>query len=708
MRQSLIFVCLLTVTALQPGCGGEDDDSVHVQHFEGAYGVFRAGLNVGQVGGCSTSVVQGLTDQLIEELNCISPNLMVKFSGSHTTLYSGVNPFLAATASSALKTATQQKNDSITISSAYRSLPQQYLLYRWYKAGQCGIQLAATPGSSNHQSGRAIDTPYYGYWKSALSNNGWTWLGSSDVVHFDFHAAPNVSQKSILAFQKLWNKNRSSKLAEDGLWGPATENAMANTPTSGFPIHGCVTTGKLVGAIFQGGDSANRVAGAVVTLGSQTATTGADGLYSFTVPSGTHTVWVSKAGYSSNSVTRSVTAGATVWGSMEINPVSTAGTLRGTVTDSATSQPVASASVTTGGKTATTGADGAFSLSLPAGSHSLTVTKDGYQNATSTHAVVAGMDTVVQVALVASTVDAPPTVTIASPAPGGASDLARITLTGTAVDDGGALSVVRIQLNDEAAFELPLTAGAFQVELKLRPGENLIVVTATDAAGQSATAQWTGRFRAGASGIVRHYDAMDARVANARVVLLDAATGEQIASDVTDDAGQFDLEVAAVPGSFGLQVSADGFVTHTRTLALTDEVREHLDVALGEGEDGIFAIRIIEPRAGDMIDAAETNVSGVISGLQVQTVTVNGVPAQLLGDNAFLVRMPLAPGKNAFEVVAESPEGQAITAVVEVSRPVGEVVGRSCAAAPGLPLVGVGFLAWTWLVRRRRPARDRV
>lgn len=37
----------------------------------------------------------------------------------------------------------------------------------------CGIQLAAKPGTSNHEGGAAIDTSYYQYWMSTLQANGW-------------------------------------------------------------------------------------------------------------------------------------------------------------------------------------------------------------------------------------------------------------------------------------------------------------------------------------------------------------------------------------------------------------------------------------------------------------------------------------------------------------------------------------------------------
>ena len=40
-------------------------------------------------------------------------------------------------------------------------------------AGICGIGLAAVPGTSNHEGGRAVDTSYYSYWLNTLASYGW-------------------------------------------------------------------------------------------------------------------------------------------------------------------------------------------------------------------------------------------------------------------------------------------------------------------------------------------------------------------------------------------------------------------------------------------------------------------------------------------------------------------------------------------------------
>ena len=75
----LLFVVGLT------GCG---ESSLEVLE-EGSYlnhdpATLTQGLNAGQAGGCDTGIVNGLSNQLIEELNCIAPNIMVSFAGPST------------------------------------------------------------------------------------------------------------------------------------------------------------------------------------------------------------------------------------------------------------------------------------------------------------------------------------------------------------------------------------------------------------------------------------------------------------------------------------------------------------------------------------------------------------------------------------------------------------------------------------------------
>jgi hypothetical protein len=91
------------------------------------------------------------------------------------------------------------------------------------------------PGTSNHEGGRAIDTSYYNYWAGYLANYGWKHsYPSNDPVHFDYLAAADLARENLRAFQRLYNRHNGNKLVEDGIYGPATANALYNSPCGGW------------------------------------------------------------------------------------------------------------------------------------------------------------------------------------------------------------------------------------------------------------------------------------------------------------------------------------------------------------------------------------------------------------------------------------------------------------------------------------------
>jgi hypothetical protein len=46
--------------------------------------------------------------------------------------------------------------------------------------------------------------------------------------------AADLASKNLQAFQRLWNRHNGNKLVEDGIYGPATANALYNTPCGGW------------------------------------------------------------------------------------------------------------------------------------------------------------------------------------------------------------------------------------------------------------------------------------------------------------------------------------------------------------------------------------------------------------------------------------------------------------------------------------------
>jgi len=134
---------------------------------------------------------------------------------------------------------------------------------------------------------------------NALGGQGWTWFGSGDLVHFDFLFRPNLGGDSVLAFQRLWNKNNSGQLVEDGVWGPNTENALASSPTTGFGTYGCApANGTLNGVVYavNPADATGPLqvlAGAKVDVSGQQLVSGGDGTFSVSLAPGSYMITAS-------------------------------------------------------------------------------------------------------------------------------------------------------------------------------------------------------------------------------------------------------------------------------------------------------------------------------------------------------------------------------------------------------------------------------
>jgi lysozyme len=190
-------------------------------------------------GGCSTAQVEGLSLQIIAQANCIEPGAYAELeAASNLSLGPAALPYMQEAGRDALAAAlSEHAATSMTINSMLRTVAQQYLLYRWYKQAACGIALAAKPGSSNHETGLAVDISPHAAWRSALEGNGFAWFGVKDAVHFDYVAGgtQDLGGVDVLAFQQLWNDNHPDDvIAEDGLYGPQTEARLQASPADGF------------------------------------------------------------------------------------------------------------------------------------------------------------------------------------------------------------------------------------------------------------------------------------------------------------------------------------------------------------------------------------------------------------------------------------------------------------------------------------------
>jgi len=183
----------------------------------------------------STSIVNGLSQQLIYQINLIVPDALISFDDLDVDLADAAFPFLQPTAKQALQKAIKSRGIKLVVNSAYRTIAQQMLLYNWRHNNSNPV---AKPGASNHQSGLALDINDRQGWLPYLKPYGWQLL-AGDPPHIDYkgESFKDLRKQTILAFQKLWNKNNpNEKIAEDGIYvaGGQTEKALNRSPSTGF------------------------------------------------------------------------------------------------------------------------------------------------------------------------------------------------------------------------------------------------------------------------------------------------------------------------------------------------------------------------------------------------------------------------------------------------------------------------------------------
>jgi hypothetical protein len=198
------------------------------------YAITHAGTD------CSTEGVRPLNDQIFELAKPVLQNDLVPCDDIVTIVGASTMPFLQPAAKNALAAAVAEKGEQPRLVHAYRTLAHQYVLYYWFNHHQlCGITLAATPGSSPHEQGIAIDIQQNAKWRTVLGNHNWRWRGPSDPAHFTYigqGVTTNVRKESIRAFQRLWNlHNPTDLIQDDGVYGDIeTGPRIQLSPVGGF------------------------------------------------------------------------------------------------------------------------------------------------------------------------------------------------------------------------------------------------------------------------------------------------------------------------------------------------------------------------------------------------------------------------------------------------------------------------------------------
>jgi N-acetylmuramoyl-L-alanine amidase len=182
-------------------------------------------------GNGSTSGVDGLSDQIIAGMGDAG---LVKFSHARFIAADNCDPYFHPEVANKLKQALDANPTlAMRCNSGYRSPVRQLVLRQFYERGINGISAAARVGTGNHERGTAIDIENWEQWKTILISDGWHWQGIGDRWHYDLSISSNVPNLAIESYQRLANKH-GSNLAEDGVWGDATERSMLQSPASGW------------------------------------------------------------------------------------------------------------------------------------------------------------------------------------------------------------------------------------------------------------------------------------------------------------------------------------------------------------------------------------------------------------------------------------------------------------------------------------------
>lgn len=217
-----------------------DDSSDRIDGIDGIDGIGEGLVSHHLSSGCSTAVVAPLSRQIADHMLCLAPGILERLEETADLSFrsSAVLPYLESSAAIDLRAAAAAS--PLVLNSCFRTVVQQLLLREWFERGRCGIPLAARPGRSNHESGRAIDVNVDDEQQNALIDAGWTRPLEGDPVHFEHASSVDLRGVDVQAFQALWNLNHpNDSLDEDGVFGSETRERLLQSPAAGFPISGC-------------------------------------------------------------------------------------------------------------------------------------------------------------------------------------------------------------------------------------------------------------------------------------------------------------------------------------------------------------------------------------------------------------------------------------------------------------------------------------
>ena len=331
------------------------------------------------------------------------------------------------------------------------------------------------------------------------------------------------------------------------------------TTTANFQL---ATAGIIAGTVTN--TSGTAISGASVTItGGNIATTlnlttDANGNYNSSwIPIGNYTVTAAMSGFTSQTQSTTVTAGATSTVNFSLAATATTtGTLSGTVSNASTGAAIAGATVSYSGGSTTTSSTGTYTLSnVPAGSVTVTAAASGFASQSQTTTVNAGATTTLNFALAPSSSGGTGTITgkVTNASSGAAVSSATVSYSGgsTTTSTTGTYTLANV-----AAGTYAVTAA------KSGLGSSTQTVTVTSGATTTAN------FKLAASGKIAGTvkNASGAVISGATVTFKGGVLG--ITKTVTTSStGTYSSGWIAV-GSYTVTVSKTGFTTQSKSASV--------------------------------------------------------------------------------------------------------------------------------------------
>jgi len=242
------------------------------------------------------------------------------------------------------------------------------------------------------------------------------------------------------------------------------------------------------------------------------------------------------------------------------------------------------------------------------------------------------------------------------------SEDATIVLTGTATDDQVLDRVeVSSSLSGNQIFQALLTNDSFEVEIPLSVGENVLIVTATDNAGNESSETVTVNKADLLKPVIEFTSHTDNQTVSQSTVTIagrvqsnlpkkdiDVKLGSQSSQLSTNTDGSYGFSFADITLSDGINT----IVVRATSTAGDDEASLVLDYQI-EAEEVPAVLEIISPLPGSSTAQTDFVIQGNISGSHLTSLTANGVGVHLIttGPNKQSFNFPLSFAENANSVV---------------------------------------------------------